>query len=76
MRLTNLRRLYGPNIYTSRPVTVARLELEEARRQVHANNILQRRDYAFPLYPAGMLRDFFGRPLSETAAVAPAHASA
>ena len=27
MRLTNLRRLNGPNVYTSRPVTVARLEL-------------------------------------------------
>lgn len=27
MRLVNLRRVSGPNIYTSRPVTVARLEL-------------------------------------------------
>ena len=33
MRLTNLRRLYGPNIYTSRPVTVARLDLEELTGQ-------------------------------------------
>ncbi len=29
MRLTDLRRLNGPNIYTSRPVTVARLELDD-----------------------------------------------
>jgi cyanophycin synthetase len=28
VRLTDLRRLNGPNIYTSRPVTVARLELD------------------------------------------------
>ena len=28
MRLIDLRRLSGPNIYTSRPVTVARLELD------------------------------------------------
>ncbi len=33
MRLTDLRRLYGPNIYTSRPVTVARLELDELTAQ-------------------------------------------
>ena len=33
MRLTNLRRLYGPNIYTSRPVAVARLDLEELTGQ-------------------------------------------
>jgi len=33
VRLTNLRRLYGPNIYTSRPVTVARLDLEELTGQ-------------------------------------------
>ncbi len=33
MRLTDLRRLYGPNIYTSRPVTVARLELDELTGQ-------------------------------------------
>ncbi len=28
MRLTDIRRMCGPNIYTSRPVTVARLELD------------------------------------------------
>lgn len=33
MRLTSLRRLYGPNIYTARPVTVARLDLEELAGQ-------------------------------------------
>jgi cyanophycin synthetase len=33
VRLTNLRRLNGPNIYTSRPVTVARLELGELAGQ-------------------------------------------
>jgi len=33
VRLINLRRLYGPNIYTGRPVTVARLELEELTGQ-------------------------------------------
>jgi cyanophycin synthetase len=33
VRLINLRRLYGPNIYTARPVTVARLELEELTGQ-------------------------------------------
>ncbi len=29
MRLENLRHLNGPNVYTARPVTVARLELDE-----------------------------------------------
>jgi cyanophycin synthetase len=33
VRLTDLRRLNGPNIYTSRPVTVARLELGELTGQ-------------------------------------------
>jgi cyanophycin synthetase len=33
VRLINLRRLYGPNIYTTRPVTVARLELDELTGQ-------------------------------------------
>ena len=33
MRLIDLRRLSGPNIYTSRPVTVARLELDELTGQ-------------------------------------------
>jgi len=33
VRLINLRRLNGPNIYTSRPVTVARLDLEELTGQ-------------------------------------------
>jgi cyanophycin synthetase len=33
VRLINLRRLSGPNIYISRPVTVARLELDELTGQ-------------------------------------------
>ncbi len=33
MRLIDLRRLSGPNIYTSRPVTIARLELDELTGQ-------------------------------------------
>jgi cyanophycin synthetase len=33
VRLTDLRRLNGPNIYTSRPVTVARLELDDLTGQ-------------------------------------------
>ena len=33
MRLINLRRLNGPNTYTSRPATVARLDLEELTGQ-------------------------------------------
>ena len=33
MRLTDLRRLNGPNVFTSRPVTVARLELDDLTGQ-------------------------------------------
>jgi cyanophycin synthetase len=33
VRLTDLRRLNGPNIYTARPVTVARLELDDLTGQ-------------------------------------------
>lgn len=61
---------------TSHQIEQVRAELEQARQQMHANAVLQRRDYAFPFYPAGMLRDFFGRLLSDAAATAPVHASA
>ena len=37
MRLTEIRRLSGPNIYTSRPVTVARLELDGLAGQESAD---------------------------------------
>jgi len=39
VRLIDLRRLSGPNIYTSRPVAVARLELDELTRQETTSHV-------------------------------------
>ena len=47
--------------YTSEVESQLRVDLERCQRQVQANAVLRRRDYAFCLYPEALLRDFCRR---------------